>query len=96
MTKRSKDYEDGYNNGFYAALRGVTFAGVIPGMSASDIVETAHETIDEMIKAGKVTGEEPQMVDILIGLVEEAQKDGQADEMIKLLKQEFGVERGNK
>lgn len=86
------DYERGYINGFYNALKGVEFIVGHDEATVQDVKDGVSEVFAEMRANGEMVHIKKD-AETLIELVKEAEKAGVADELFDALELIFG---GNK
>lgn len=88
------EYDKGYIQGFYSALKGSRFVAET-AESKSEIIEAIDDTLDEMRKAGELDDIDTG-VDELIEIISIADKAGVVDKIFDALDDEIKKHEGNK
>jgi hypothetical protein len=81
--------ERGYLQGFYSALKGVLYIANTEGVTIHELVDAINETLSDMEADGELVGIDTR-VDELIGLAEEAERQGKVEEFFDLLDEAYG------
>lgn len=81
--------EQGYIQGFYAALKGVLYVADSADSTLADVTDAIHSTLEEMVEDGDMQYIDNR-VDELIELVKLAEASGREEEFFATLDKHFG------